>query len=141
MTKEDFVSKIVGTKYINRGYDFDGCDCFGLCYLYYREVEDLNVGLTKEYLNFSDFKIAFNAQLSGWKKIERPENDCCVFVCFSGDIPMHCGIMLDKTRVLHAYGNPSTNEGQAAIWKINVMKRFLEQRYGECRMEYYKWQN
>lgn len=141
MTREDFINKIVGTQYINRGYDYDGCDCWGLCYLYYRDVEGAIPKLTDSYINHDEFSIAFASQLSEWDEIEQPEEGACVFVCFNGEVPTHCGIMLDKGRVLHSFGDPRTDRGQVTVWKFHQMKRYLQTFYGECVVRFYKWRS
>lgn len=144
MGKSEFINKIVGTQYINRGYGFDGCDCFGLVYLYYSQVLGVIPTLTNEYLNSCEFQMAFQTQIDSgeWEAVDKPSGDELVFTCFNGDIPMHCGVMIDRNQVLHAFGDPTTNKGQVTIWSVSTMVRYLSRYYKMNtlpRIEYYRW--
>ena len=123
MTSIEFQKKVVGTRYLNRGYDFDGFDCFGLCYLYYKHVKGFTPTISDEYHSHEDFSKSFCAQLHEWESVERPKEGDCLFVCFNGDIPMHCGIMISKNQVLHA------DKNQCMIWNMQCMTRYLRRFY------------
>lgn len=125
MNKVDFINSMVGVQYINRGYSLDGCDCFGLVYLYYKHVHGFDINLSDEYLNYEDFLTSFTVQLAEWEEVDQPKDGDCCFVCFNGDIPTHCGIMISKNEVLHSQGDPSTNIGQVSVWKLGVLKRVI----------------
>ncbi len=145
MNKKEFIDKIIGTPWVNRAYGFDGCDCFGLVYLYYSQVLELIPTLTDEYLSKYNFTVAFQCQLDAgeWMKVDRPDGDEVVFVCFEGDVPLHCGVMIDRNNVLHAFGSDK-NQGQATIWNMAVMLRYLKRYYKmneQPRVEFYKWRS
>lgn len=142
MNKKDFVNKIVGTPWVDRAYGFDGCDCFGLVYLYLSEVEGKIAKLTSCYTTGVNFSLAFNAQLNTgeWIKLEGPEDGAIIFMMYAGDIPVHCGVMLNRVDCLHAFG--SSGNGQAVVWKMSQVKKHLTRFYklGETpRVEFYKW--
>ena len=137
MTAQEFQSKIVGVPYLNRGFTFDGCDCWGLCYLYYKHVKGLELKLSASYIDYHDFAEAFIDQVSDFEPVERPKEGDCVFVCFNGDIPMHCGIMISRNQVLHAVGA----ESQCMAWNLVCLTRYLRRFYKmneEPRVEFYR---
>jgi len=142
MDKKEFVNKIIGTPWVDRAYGFDGCDCFGLVYLYMSEVEGVIPKLSSDYLSGVEFQKAFNSQLDTgeWVRLDGPRNGAIVFMMYAGDIPLHCGIMLDNVNCLHSYGGK--NNGQAVVWKMPQVKRYLSRRFklGEKpRVEFFKW--
>lgn len=144
MNKKQFIEKIIGTPYENRAHSFDSCDCFGLVYLYYSEVLGIKFGLTESYLNGDDFHGAFMAQLQRgrWDKIKRPSGEEVVFMMYNRDIPLHCGVMIDSVNCLHSLGNPTTNTGQAVMWTISQVERYLWRVHGldhTPRVEFYRW--
>ena len=129
MTKNEFINQIVGTQYVNRGYSLDGCDCYGLVYLYYKFVYEWESLITKEYKDYKDFSISFTAQLQDWQEVEKPNDGDCCFVCFSHNEPIHCGVYIGKNKVLHANGDPKNNMGQVQVWSMSLMKRYLSRYY------------
>lgn len=137
MDKSQFILSIVGAPYKSRGYSFGGCDCWGLVYLYYKEVMGFTPRLSDEYLNHDDFSTAMMAQIDEWEKVERPTEHDLVFVCFNGEIPLHCGVMISPTKILHAY----TEGSQVQIWSLFSMLRHLRRYYKmntEPRVEFYR---
>ena len=144
MNQSEFVSKIIGTPWINRGYAFDGCDCFGLVYLYMKHVQKTVVGLSGEYMTGVEFTKSFMAQLDAgkWVKVDTPSSESVVFMMFNGDIPMHCGIMLNKVDCLHTFGGE--DKGKVVVWKLRQLKRhikFFHSLEAEPRVEFYQWQS
>lgn len=125
MNKVEFIDKMVGVKYVNRGYSLEGCDCFGLVYLYYKHVHGADIELSDEYFNYDDFLTSFTAQLNDWEEVASPESGDCCFVSFSNGIPTHCGIMISKDKVLHANGFRENKDGQVLIWGLNVMIKLM----------------
>jgi len=141
MNKQEFIEKIVGTPWVNRAHSFDECDCFGLVYLYMKHVTGICPELTDDYLTGEDFAKAFSSQLESgkWVKQDRQDADTIVFMMYANDIPMHCGVMLDRVNCIHAFG--SEGKGRVAVWKLSQVKSFLIGRFGEPRVEFYKWVN
>lgn len=140
MTTDEFVSKIVGVSYKNRGHDFDSVDCFGVVYLYFRHVVGVIPSMTSEYSNGDSFSLSFNSQLSTgeWDMVDNPSGGEVVFMMFNGEIPLHCGVMIDDSNCIHAMGDPVKNTGQVMLWKISQLKRYLA-THSNGRLEYYKW--
>jgi cell wall-associated NlpC family hydrolase len=144
MNQREFINKIIGTPWVNRAYGFDGCDCFGLVYLYFYKVKGVMQDLTPEYLNNKNFSDAFQAQLNSgsWIKVDRPAGDEVVFMCFNGDMPMHCGVMINRNEVLHSFGSVE-NPRQVCIWTLKTMISNLRRYYKmneNPRVEFYKWE-
>ncbi len=129
MTKEEFVNEIIGTQYVNRGYDFDGCDCYGLVYLYYKHVIESELLITDEYKSYEDFVISFTAQIQEWEEVENPNIDDCAFVSFGGSKPIHCGVYIGANQFLHSCGDPETNRGQVVIWKMRMINKYIKRYY------------
>ena len=49
MTPEDFINKIIGLPWVNRGEDFDGVDCWGLCILSFRKIDGVELPVVAGY--------------------------------------------------------------------------------------------
>lgn len=145
MTKKEFINKLIGTKWVNRGYDFSGCDCFGLVYLYMLHVKKTAIELTPDYLKNECFSVAFQSQLDAgrWNRVDRPKGDDIVFMCFAGDIPMHCGVMIGRSKILHSFGSCNSS-GQVSVWDMDYMISVLQRFYKlneKPRLEFYKWES
>lgn len=144
MTKQEFINDIIGKPWINRAYSMDGCDCFGLVYLYLSKVCGLFPKLTTEYLNNQPFQEAFMAQLNTgeWQQVDSPSGGDIVFMMYSGDVPLHCGVMIDSVNCLHSYGSDA-RAGQVVIWSLRQVKKHLSValKLGESpRVEFFRCQ-
>lgn len=145
MNKNDFIFDVIGASWVDRSYSMKEHDCFGLVYLYMSKVLNIVPELTDEYLNGVNFSTAFQSQLDAgkWIRQEVPDSDTIVFMMFAGEVPAHCGVMIDKVNCLHAFGNKDRG-GQTVIWKLSTVKKHLRRYYNlneQPRVEFYKWES
>ena len=103
------IEKYLGIPFKKKGRGFDGCDCYGLVWLFYRN--ELGIELPDYRMVDSD---STDAQLNAaflenayrdWAPIEfedRRPYDGIMLNTGCGDI-RHCGIVISDDRFLHAW--------------------------------------
>lgn len=141
MSKDEFIKKAVGVRWVNRGVDFDGMDCYGLFMLYYKIVLNVDIDSFNRYTSESNDESIEKGALdlvSGiWEEVERPkESD--VFVCFRNGKPFHIGVIIDSQKAIHAYGGLD-QDGSVQINSIRSIKlvfhdvKFYKLRSNKCQ--------
>lgn len=123
MTKEEFIKKIIGVPWINRGKSFEGVDCYGLVWLYYKEVLDITLPAYEcagEYTN-EEFINHWQTGIDtgNWQETQRPERDGIVLTAYRGDRPCHVALVIDSVNVLHCTG---MGNASARINSIKTLK-------------------
>lgn len=95
----------IGIPYKARGRSLSGCDCWGLVRLVYDlELEIVLPSLAEKYSSMDDrdgIVEAYATLLPYWEEIATPE-PFSVAVCKPSG-RLHCGVMVDSTKVLHAF--------------------------------------
>lgn len=141
MTSEEFISKAVGVRWINRGVTFDGMDCYGLFMLYYTLVLSIETDSFERYTTDTNDesmdKGALELQAGIWDQVDRPsEHD--VFVCFRNGKPFHIGVIIENQKVIHAYGGLD-HSGSVQVNSLRSIKmvfhdvRFYRLRSNQCQ--------
>lgn len=109
MDKFEFIDKVLGVQWVNRGVSMDAMDCFGLVYLYYKNVLGIELGgISGERRDKKDQLIGYYFHMTQheWEEIPRPTVDSVVFVNFDhSGRPRHTGIVISRTDVLHCSGS------------------------------------
>lgn len=144
MSRDEFLLKAIGTPYVRPGYTFEGCDCFGLVYLYYKHVLGHDLFLTDIYKSDADITVAFSQQFQSgnWEKVDEPRGGDVAFMLYVGGSPFHCGIMIDDNNVLHSI--VAGGSGQVQIMKMSVLMKVIDKYctinkiYDSRRIEYYR---
>ncbi len=105
-------TKYIGLKYKNLGRDFDGVDCYGLLYLFYKN--ELNIILPdfaalnyeKEWYRRKEDHILNNIG-NTWIKVDRPYKvyDGLVFFLGTKNVANHIALYVGKNQILHIYEN------------------------------------
>lgn len=126
MTENEFIKRWIGTPWEDRAIGPDSVDCWGLVYLYFRDVLNVEVSKPSDHENIIT---GFQSEVESgkWKECEHP-SEGLVFMSFRGDSPMHCGIVTSKRRVLHAPGSPESKNTVA----LNSIKA-IQKVYGKCK--------
>lgn len=100
------LNKFVGIPYVNHGRDYDACDCWGLVYLWYRDVlktpvpsyEAEMAGLLLRPKEVAPVLIAECD--ANWQEVTIPrEGD--VVLMRHGHLHNHVGIYINSRRILH----------------------------------------
>ena len=120
------LEKYVGIPWKINGIDFDGCDCRGIIYLFYKNEYGI---LLHEFDNI-DYKgnrdslkslVHQEDYYKNWSEVDNPKlGDVIVIRNFN--IPAHLGLVVSKGRMLHAYTDiPSVIESYTSpIWKNKI---------------------
>jgi len=109
------LTRLIGVPYKWAGYSFEGCDCWGLCRIYYEMKGILLPNILTLYTNeedHKDMKMVKNAIKPKFKQIpyeSAMEGDICLFNI--AGLPIHVSIFLDKKTFIHSTeGNTSSIE-------------------------------
>ncbi|NIU01077.1 MAG: hypothetical protein GWN01_09175 [Nitrosopumilaceae archaeon] len=114
MTLRDFVTTVLDTPFVEQGRSFDGLDCWGLVYLAYKHI--LNIELPT-YINDYEIKdvrgtdrlgcLIRNRMQNSWYLISTPKPmDVALFRIVGR--PVHVALLIDKRRALHAESKVGT---------------------------------
>lgn len=128
MTANEFTERMLGVPWKRWASDWHECDCWGLVTLYHKHVLGIDVDFPRVMLTEG-----FEMLLPEFKKLDAPESNSTVFLCFYGKIPTHCGIVIGDT-ILHSNGSES-RPGMVRIDRI----RAAEKVYG--KLEFYAHRN
>ena len=120
------IDKFIGIPYKDYGRDFDGCDCYGLVYLFYKHI--LHIDLPSftdiyEHGNTESISVAIRKNLFCWQKVAMPEFGDCILFNLHGN-GTHIGIFLSKLSFLHT----------VAFRKISCIER-LTHPFWKSRIE------
>ena len=104
----DYIFNLVQVPYKWGGRDRSGLDCYGLVYLIYKEVlnielQDYVLDTVKKYNDLENTDII--SSRNTWKKIEEKDLRCfdCVLYCLKGSsTPNHIAMYLGDGQIIHA---------------------------------------
>lgn len=116
MSSDDFAARMVGVRWQRWASEWDRCDCFGLCVLYFRAVLGVDLGSVPQ----TDIVVGFE-QSTGWRECG-PIPGTAVFMTWRDGAPTHCGVLLTGGRLLHAKEGPA-GTGSVQITRLPVMAR------------------
>lgn len=88
--------------------DFNFCDCYGICYLFNKEVlnKEIPKYLGEDIYSKDSINALYNTKKNEWTKISKGKE-------FSGDVvsinmrgmPVHVGVVVEKGTMLHIMEN------------------------------------
>jgi len=116
-----YFNKYVGIPFKEKTSSFEGCDCWGLVRLFYREEYGIKLtDFTDRYTDTSDLNIALiiREEQGNVRETENPrEGDILVFK-FMGE-PLHVGIWLSEDKMLHVMNgiNASIEKHSKRQWQ------------------------
>lgn len=129
------LDKFIGIPFVNRGRDFNGCDCYGLLMLYYKEVLGINVPDTQITAMQPMRTMAMYLEYvkANWELIDNPEINCGIALSLNENHPKlvtHFAVMISETKALH-----TLNKLESHIIDINspTFKPFIR--------GFYRWKN
>ena len=132
MTQHDFITKILGVKWVNRASAFDAVDCFGVVMLYYKHVLNIDLPTVAGFIEKNSFVDCFDGEKKNWQEIKAPTENGILFTCYRGDVPMHVGLCIGGGYALHCRGSEKQH-GKVEIHSLRAIKRL----YG--RLTYHKY--
>ncbi|MBA4797013.1 MAG: C40 family peptidase [Rhizobiales bacterium] len=105
--------RFVGIPYVAHGRDYFGADCWGILYLFYRDVLGVDIPSYVAEMEGKSFDRHGIAPLMEaerdirWKRVQNPVHGDGVSMRV-GRMETHVGVYLDRGRLLHSEGpNPS----------------------------------
>lgn len=129
MSKEEFLSRVLGIPWKNRACTFEAADCWGLVTLYYRHVLGIEIHQTPDYESGCDFLTCYDADVVFWQH-EDSFIDDGIFVAWVGSNPVHVGLIIDG-RALHSRGD----NGHVRPDAIRTIQKLF------TRVEFYSYAN
>lgn len=100
MTVQDFI----GISYVSKGRARDGCDCYGLVYLYYRDVLGIKLPeYATEYTDAEELDEVARLVARGrpnWVEVSPPREGDVVLLKIWRE-PVHVGVYVGDGRMLH----------------------------------------
>jgi hypothetical protein len=124
--------KYIGIPYELHGRTFDGCDCYGLVYLYFSELGYALPKLDKPYiLEEAEQLVHTYTPLLAGEQLEVPESPCIV-VMYKHFIPTHVGVFVDGG-IIH------TSQKRGSVYEKlkNIKKRFTGLEFYRVSESYY----
>lgn len=108
LTIDEFASRLVNNAiFAPRGRSYDAVDCWGVIYLYYRDVDGrevpsyVNDYRERDVLGTSALAQLIDRNRGGWRRSsDWRAGDVTLFLIDRR--PVHIGLMIDPLRVLHA---------------------------------------
>ena len=126
MTKTEFIDRWIGTPWQDRAIGPNSIDCWGLVYVYYRDVLGIELSKPDDHIDIID---GFTNEVVNCDWIETDfAEDGIMFTAFHGDLARHCGVVVSPTMVIHSYGG-NDNHGTVSINNISV----IERKFGKVR--------
>ena len=106
MSLPEFLGLAVGIPFRERGRDYDGCDCYGIVFLAYRDVLGLSLPSFAEAYTTTEDRAALAALIDGemgpWVEIPAGQERALDAVLMTeGRFPRHIGIVVKPGFVLH----------------------------------------
>lgn len=121
MTKQEFIKKMKSVPWVNRAVGFDAVDCFGLVIMYYRHVLGIKVPNVNGFSEDLPMDECWD-NADTWEQVDTPPIEGLAFTAYKGDTPMHVGIVISPTHVLHCRGD-FKHHGKVEMHSIRAIKR------------------
>jgi len=126
MTLDEFVARAGSVQFKEHGRDWDGWDCFGLVYCFYREVRGVIVpDYLTAYENTLDkgpINAAVNDGIKRWTRVEKPvPGDGVLLSCARR--PVHMGLIISARDFLHTEVKINTvvEDFTSLLWQRRVL--------------------
>jgi len=126
------IHDFIGIPYKDYGRSFNGCDCYGLVYLFYNYFLNINIDdyLIYDHSNKKEIESIINKLKLKWEKVNKPSLYDCILFKIEGRVS-HIGIYVGNKRFLH----------NASFRKMSCIER-LDHPFWKQRIEgYYAYVN
>jgi len=121
------MTEYIGIPFLKDGKDKNGCDCWRLVVMAYRER--LGIELPDFTGIYVDGSLASLKKVSRmirdnkemWKKVDKPQ-PYDVILLRTGSMVYHCGVVIDRKRMLHITEgiNSTIEEFTSRMWKDKI---------------------
>jgi cell wall-associated NlpC family hydrolase len=108
MKINDFIMKVMGVPFVEKGRDYSGLDCYGLVRLSYHEIFGVELPDYRDQYedtgNSRGSRLAISDLIAmkkrKWEQVKQYQPmDVALFNL--GGMPIHVGLMIDKKNFLH----------------------------------------
>ena len=105
--------RLIGIPYIEHGRDYSGADCWGIVFLFYRDVlrhpiPSYVAEMQARAFHRSDIgALIEDERAEHWIQVSEPKHGD-VALMRTGREESHVGIYLDRARILHSEGEPGS---------------------------------
>jgi cell wall-associated NlpC family hydrolase len=121
------IGRFIGIPYVNRGDGFDGCDCWGLVWLFHREALGHEV---PRYAGYSDAEgedipARIREGWEGWAHVLPGQEELGdVLALRVGQHPVHVGVVVSRGQMLHVLrgANSSLARYDVGLWQHALMR-------------------
>lgn len=120
MNQSHFIKKVLGVPWKNRSISWDAMDCYGLVILYYRHVLGIELPSVTGFSEGEPIADCWTDNIHTWEQVHTPPIQGLLFTSYKGDRPMHVGIVISPTHVLHCRGHIN-NPGKVEIHSIRAI--------------------
>ena len=128
------ISKFVGIPFVSKGRSFNGCDCYGLVKLYYKEI--LNIDIPETIITAEQPRRTFANYLNEISKnwtATTPAKNVVVAMSVNAEHPnlvTHFAVMIDDKRFIDTRENMSS-----------YLTNIDDERIKNQIKGFYKWQH
>ncbi len=130
------MERFVGIPYIPHGRDYDGADCWGILFLYFRDVLGTPIPSYSAEMRELEFHRHEISQLivaekgQQWTEVDMPASGDCVLMRVGRD-ESHVGVFIGGGQMLHSEGpHPSQIERIGDMrWRSRIVGYF---RFSPC---------
>lgn len=119
------ISDLIGIPYKSHGREKEGSDCWGILYLFYKTI--LNIEIPRYEIGYKDaddfesvsYKI--NSHLNEWKEVKSPVFGDVVLFNIAGKT-VHAGVYLNESEFLHSLSghNSAIDRLDSFAWRKRI---------------------
>lgn len=125
------MEQFVGIPYLPHGRDYDGADCWGILFLYFRDIRGTLIPSYSAEMADLDFhrreiSLLIDAEKARhWEEVKRPAPGDCVLMRVGRD-ESHVGVFIGNGQMLHSEGpHPSQIERMCDMrWRSRIVGYF-----------------
>ena len=126
MTESEFIDRMIGVPWVNRGDTFDAVDCYGLIKLWRSEVVGRPLAEVNGYKRGDDFEGLWRKYIDQhWREVNNYKRGAMVTFYDYADTPVHIGLCIGQSMVLHARGDDARG-GKVEIHSIYTLQRLYK---------------
>ena len=126
------VSLYAVVPFAEKGRSPAGCDCWGLVYMIFKELRDIELPLyVEDYANTEDAKELgrlIGKEKMAWAEVDRPQPFDVVVARLKGQ-PMHVGLYIGNGKMIHCMAGSGTSVEKlnSITWRDRIVGYYRHQ--------------
>lgn len=119
------ISNLIGIPYKSHGREYEGSDCWGILYLFYKDIFKIEIPKYDiGYKNADDFDSVsgkINSHLNEWKEVKSPVFGDVVLFNIAGKT-VHAGVYLNESEFIHSLSghNSAIDRLDSFAWRKRI---------------------